>query len=164
MQIRIREAEQGDCARMLELVQELAVFERAPQEVTVSIEAFRQSGFGLRPVWWAFVATVTEDQGDIQEFIAGFALYYIRYSTWKGERMYLEDILVTEKYRGIGIGKMLFEKLMEEAGKKNLSAITWQVLDWNESALRFYDKFGARYDKGWWNGSIEINQTGLADP
>ena len=96
---------------MLELVQELATYERAPNEVTVTPEHFEESGFGANPVYWAFVA---EENG----FIAGFALYYIRYSTWKGQRMYLEDILVTESYRGKKIGQMLMDRLIVEAKEK----------------------------------------------
>ncbi len=114
----IRRAEKEDCARLLELVQELAVYEKAPDEVTVSLQHFEESGFGKQPVWWAFVAASpnpSEGGGDI---IYGFALYYIRYSTWKGQRMYLEDLLVTEKMRCKGIGTLLFDRLLEEAKKK----------------------------------------------
>ena len=93
MNITIRRAIKEDCPRLLELVHELAVYEKAPNEVTVTQEHFIESGFGATPVWWAFVA---EENGIIQ----GFALYYIRYSTWKGQRMYLEDIIVTEEARG----------------------------------------------------------------
>ncbi len=104
----IRKARKEDCPRMLELVNELAVYERAPHEVTVSLAHFEESGFGSTPVWWAFVA---EEDG----IINGFALYYIRYSTWKGQKMYLEDILVTEKSRGKGLGMLLMEALIHEA-------------------------------------------------
>ena len=105
MPLTIRRAKKEDCPRLLELVNELAVYEKAPQEVTVTLEHFTESGFGEKPVWWAFVA---EEEG----VILGFALYYIRYSTWKGQAMYLEDILVTEQARGKGIGKLLFDRLI----------------------------------------------------
>lgn len=147
--MQIRRARKEDCPRLLELIQELALYERAPQEVTVSLEHFTQSGFGDQPVWWAFVA---EENG----FIHGFALYYIRYSTWKGQLMYLEDILVTEKSRGKGIGKMLFDRLIEEAHERSLKRIVWQVLDWNEPAIHFYKKYQANFDPEWWNGSIDL--------
>jgi len=149
MEIKIRRAEKEDCPRLLELIHELAVYERAPDEVTVSREHFESSGFGDKPVWWAFVA---EADGIIQ----GFALYYIRYSTWKGQCMYLEDLLVTNEMRGKGIGKILFDRLIDEARSKNWNRITWQVLDWNEPAIRFYEKLNARIDKGWWNGVLYV--------
>lgn len=147
--ITIREATIDDCPRMLELVIELAVFERAPEEVTVTMEHFKQSGFGDNPVWWAIVA---ETDGTI----VGFALYYIRYSTWKGQRMYLEDILVTEEWRGRGVGKLLMNKLIQIAKEKGFSGMLWQVLDWNEPAINFYKKYNAKFDPEWVNVSIEL--------
>lgn len=147
--MQIRRAEQGDCPRLLELIQELALYERAPQEVTVSLEHFTESGFGSQPVWWAFVA---ESDG----LIHGFALYYIRYSTWKGQVMYLEDIIVTEQSRGKGIGKLLFDQLIEEAKEKGFKRIVWQVLEWNEPAINFYKKYDAQFGPEWWNGSIDL--------
>ena len=149
MKITIRRANREDCPRMLQLVQELATFERAPNEVTVTREHFEESGFGPNPVYWAFVA---EHDG----FIAGFALYYIRYSTWKGQRMYLEDILVTESYRGNKIGQMLMDALIVEAKEKNLHGITWQVLEWNEPAIKFYSKYNPVFDDEWTNCSIQV--------
>ena len=149
MSITIRRAERKDCKRLLELVQELAEFERAPHEVTVTLKHFEESGFGEKPVWWAFVAE--EDN-----VVIGFALYYIRYSTWKGQRLYLEDILVTEKARGKGAGKLLFERLIEEAKDKKLNGMVWQVLDWNEPAIAFYKKYGAVIEEEWMNCSINF--------
>jgi len=149
MSITIRKAGKDDCPRLLELVTELAVYEKAPQEVTVTLEHFIDSGFGPNPVWWAFVA-------DVDGRVEGFALYYIRYSTWKGQRMYLEDILVTEKMRGMGLGKLLFERLIEEAKEKKLGGIIWQVLDWNEPAINFYKKYQAHFDGEWINCSIRV--------
>lgn len=142
--MKIRRAIASDCPRLLELVKELALYERAPQEVTVTLEEFEQAGFSEKPVWWAFVA-------EENEVILGFALYYIRYSTWKGCRMYLEDILVTEEHRGRGIGKLLFDQLIVEANEKKLKGIVWQVLEWNEPAIRFYEKYKAKMDGEWIN-------------
>ncbi|MEP7319989.1 MAG: GNAT family N-acetyltransferase [Panacibacter sp.] len=148
--IIIRRTVRKDCSKLLELVKELALYEKAPDEVTVTLEHFEESGFGEKPVWWAFAA-------EENNTIIGFALYYIRYSTWKGQRMYLEDIVVTEKARGKGIGKLLFEALIEEAKQRNLAGITWQVLDWNEPAINFYKKYyNAKFDGEWLNCSIEL--------
>lgn len=154
--IIIRRAEIDDCPRLLELVQELADYEKAPNEVTVTLEHFKQSGFGSQPVWWAFVATTPDPAKPGERIIAGFALYYIRYSTWKGQTMYLEDILVTESMRGKGIGQRLFNQLLEEAREKGFKRMTWQVLDWNEPAIRFYERQGARMDPEWLNAIIDL--------
>src|SRR5687768_6498342 len=118
MNIQIRRAVKEDCQHLLELIDELALYEKAPQEVTVTLEHFIESGFGASPVWWGFVAV--DKISASEERIVAFALYYIRYSTWKGQRMYLEDILVTESHRGKGIGKLLFDRLIVEAKEKKL--------------------------------------------
>jgi len=135
---------------MLELIKELAVYERAPEEVTVDFNHFVESGFGEKRVWWAFVA-------EVENKVVGFALYYIRYSTWKGQRMYLEDILVNEPMRGKGIGKLLFDELIKEAKEKKFNGMVWQVLEWNEPAINFYKKYeGVNFDNEWMNCSLEL--------
>lgn len=151
MEIIIREAEEKDCPRLLELVNELAVFEKAPDEVTVCLEEFVAAGFGDKPVWKSFVA-------EVNGRIDGFALYYIRYSTWKGCRLYLEDLLVTESMRSKGLGKKLFDRILLEAKKKGFNGITWQVLDWNEPAIKFYKKYGSKIESEWLNGSLSKEQ------
>ena len=151
MNIRIRKATKEDCPRILELVKELAVYEKAPKEVTVTLEHFQQSGFGYKPVWWAFVAEV---DGSIE----GFALFYIRFSTWKGQRMYLEDLYVTNEMRGKGLGKLLFDKLIMEAKKRKLNGIMWQVLEWNDTAINFYKKYDTHFDPEWINCGIYFKQ------
>ncbi len=135
---------------MMELIQELAVYEKEPDAVTVSIDHFVESGFGEKPVWFAWVA---EHEGHVE----GFALCYIRYSTWKGQRLYLEDFLVSEKMRGKGMGKLLFDTLIEECKAKKYSGLVWQVLDWNEPAINFYKKYPeVSIDGGWLNCSINF--------
>ncbi|MDR1054855.1 MAG: GNAT family N-acetyltransferase [Prevotellaceae bacterium] len=147
--ILIRKARREDCPQILALIKQLAVYEREPDAVIVSPAHFEESGFGENPVWWAFVA---EEKG----IILGFALYYIRYSTWKGQRIYLEDICVDQKMRGKGIGKILFESLLEEAEQGEYSGLVWQVLDWNEPAINFYKKYNTSFDDAWLNCSIDF--------
>lgn len=232
MDFTIRRAKREDCGAILELIHELAVFERAPDEVTVSLQHFEESGFGERPVWWAFVAcapmqqaaeaeaaepevkqaanvqdtllaTLTGAPQPLEEIataalqqpienmpvepviqleqavtpelpepikdvlplmperlpcekVVGFALYYIRYSTWKGQRMYLEDILVHEPFRGKGIGTALMDALIAAAKAEGLHGISWQVLEWNEPAIKFYERYKARFDHEWTNVAIDV--------
>jgi GNAT superfamily N-acetyltransferase len=145
--ILIRRANKEDCPSMLLLIKELALYEKAPEQVTVSLTHFEESGFGATPVWWAFVA-------ELDGVIVGLALYYIRYSTWKGQRMYLEDIVVSEAYRGKGIGSLLMNALFEEVKQKKFSGMLWQVLDWNEPAIQFYKKYNPHFDGEWINVSL----------
>lgn len=151
METRLRFAVKEDCPRLLELINELAVFEKLPDEVTVTLEEFEDAGFGDTPVWKAFVA-------ENEKGISGFALYYTRYSTWKGCRLYLEDFIVTESERGKGIGKLLFERVMKEAKDKNYNGMSWQVLDWNTPAIDFYNKYKAQIETGWLNASFSKEQ------
>ncbi|HEY9257186.1 GNAT family N-acetyltransferase [Chitinophaga sp.] len=151
--ITLRTARKEDCPRLMELIRELAEYEKAPEQVTVTLEHFEEAGFGPNPVWKAFVAT-TEING--QEVIHGMALYYTRYSTWKGCRMYLEDIIVTERWRGKGIGKLFFDELMKEAKEKQFNGIMFQVLEWNTPAINFYKKYTNKFDPEWINVSIEL--------
>ncbi len=145
----IRRAEAKDCPRLMELIQELATYEKAPDQVTVDLAHFIESGFGPHPVWWAFVA-------EIEGVVVGFALYYIRYSTWKGQRMYLEDLVVTREMRGKGIGTQLFQRLIQEANEKKLNGMAWQVLEWNQTAIAFYKNFQASFDPEWVNCSCPL--------
>ena len=231
MEFTIRRARREDCPAMLELIRELAVFERAPDEVTVSPEHFEESGFGERPIWWAFVAcaegagaesaekAVSETASTVQdpllahlmqepqqaasstetievqnvtdevpgepfiqldepveasipgpiadamplmlnvqpcEKVVGLALYYIRYSTWKGQRMYLEDLLVTESWRRKGVGTALMDALIGAAKVEGWHGISWQVLKWNESAIKFYERYNPRLDGEWLNVAIDV--------
>lgn len=145
----IRRANRSDCSRILELIKDLALYEKAPGEVTVELLHFEESGFGDNPVWWGFVA-------EIDGWVCGFALYYIRYSTWKGQRLYLEDFYVEPQMRGQGIGALLFEQLIQEGKEKKLHGMVWQALEWNKPALNFYKKYNAKFDDEWVNISIDF--------
>jgi GNAT superfamily N-acetyltransferase len=152
MQAHLRVAKKEDCPRLLDLIHELAVYEKAPEEVTVPLHQFEDAGFGQKPVWKAFVA-------EVDNLIVGFALYYVRYSTWKGCRLYLEDLIVTEPMRGKGIGKMLFDRVIQECRELDFNGMVWQVLDWNEPAINFYKKYEATIEPGWLNASLSKEQT-----
>lgn len=145
----IRKAVKQDCPRLLELIKGLAEYEQAPEEVTISVSHLEDSGFGKQPVWWAYVV-------EVNGMIQGFALYYIRFSTWKGQRMYLEDIYIEPEMRGKGLGKLLFEQLITEAKEKKLNGMVWQALEWNKPALNFYKKYNARFDSEWINISLDF--------
>ncbi|MFC7526595.1 GNAT family N-acetyltransferase [Parapedobacter sp. GCM10030251] len=149
MNIAIRKAKVADCPQIMELVKELAIYERAPNEVTVSMAEFVEAGFGPFPVWEAFVA-------EVDNLVVGISLFYIRYSTWKGRRLYLEDIIVTERMRGKGIGKALFDETLKLCKNRGYSGVVWQVLEWNEPAINFYRKYGAAFDKEWINVSLDF--------
>jgi len=151
MELEIRKAERADCPRLLELIKELALYERAPEQVTVSMEEFEESGFGEHPVWGAFV-------GSYQGKIVGMSLYYVRYSTWKGRRLYLEDLIVTKEVRGKGFGKILLDHTIAFAKAEGYSGMMWQVLDWNEPAINFYKKYDTTLDGEWINVSIDFKK------
>ena len=151
MDINIRNGAKKDLPRVLELIKELALFEKASDQVSNTVERMEQDGFGPKPVYGFFVAE------DGQE-IVGLSLYYFRYSTWKGKRLYLEDIIVTENQRGRGLGKLLFERTMKFALEQGCSGMMWQVLNWNKPAIDFYKKYNARLDDEWLNGHLEAKQ------
>jgi GNAT superfamily N-acetyltransferase len=149
--ITIRPGRKSDLPRVLELVRELAEYEKAPHEVINTVAQMEQDGFGPNPIFGFYVA---EDASQI----IGLSLYYWRYSTWKGKRLYLEDIIVTESHRGKGAGKMLFDKTMEKALEENCTGMMWQVLAWNEPAINFYKKYGSKLDDEWTNCNLEASQ------
>lgn len=149
--VTIRPGKREDLPRTLELIKELARYERAPHEVINTVEQMERDGFGPNPIFGFFVA---ERAG----VIIGISLYYWRYSTWKGKRLYLEDIVVTESERGKGAGKILFDRTMRHALDEGCSGMMWQVLEWNEPAINFYKKYGAKLDDEWTNCSLERDQ------
>ncbi|HTL82604.1 MAG TPA: GNAT family N-acetyltransferase, partial [Bacteroidia bacterium] len=140
----IRKAVKSDMPSVLALVKELAEYEKAPDDVELTVAELERDGFGEHPVFWCFVA-------EKKNKIVGMALYYINYSTWKGPCVFLEDIIVTQSERKSGIGKMLFEKVMEAAKERGAKRMSWQVLDWNEPAIKFYEKYQPEVLKEWLN-------------
>ena len=136
---------------MFNLIMELALYEKAPQEVTVTLDELVADGFGDNPIYGLFVA----EQGNV---IVGIALYYEKFSTWKGRSLFLEDIIVTESKRGNGIGHALFQSVIAVAKERNSARMEWQVLDWNEPAINFYKKYNANLDAEWLNGKLTREQ------
>ena len=151
MNISIRKAIINDLPEVLALVKELAIYEKAAHEVKITIGELEKDGFGEHPLFWIILA-------EVDTKIVGMSFYYIRYSTWTGRNLYLEDIIVKEAYRGNSIGKLLFEETINEAKKLNVRQMMWQVLDWNEPALNFYKKFNAELDPEWVNGKLRLNK------
>jgi GNAT superfamily N-acetyltransferase len=149
MSIIIRESIREDVPAMFELIKELALYEKAPEQVSNTVEQMYVDGFGENPI---FGTIVSEVDGNV----VGMALYYFRYSTWKGKRLYLEDLIVSETMRGKGLGEKLLEATIEQARKTACTGLMWQVLDWNEPAINFYKKFGARFDEEWLNVHIDL--------
>lgn len=148
-QLVVRIGKKSDIPQVFELIKELAIYEKALHEVETNVEKLTEDAFGEKPLYGFFVA-------ELDSVILGISIYYYRYSTWKGKRLFLEDILVTESQRGKGIGSQLFEATALHASKEGCSGMNWQVLDWNEPAINFYKKYNAAFDKEWWNGFIEM--------
>lgn len=147
--MQIRWGRKEDLARLRELIIELAIFEREPNAVSNTIEMMEEDAFGPNPVYRFFVAELDGE-------IVGASIFYYRYSTWKGKCLFLEDLIVSEPYRGKGYGKALFEKTYQVAKDENLAHLMWQVLDWNEPAIDFYKKYNAQLDGEWLNCKLEI--------
>lgn len=149
--IIVRKGEKSDLSQALNLVKELARYEHAPDEVELTLEEMEQDGFGPAPIFEFFVA-------EENSRVVGIALYYQKYSTWKGRCLFLEDIVVTESHRRAGIGKQLFDAVLAVAKEKKVRRLEWQVLDWNEPAIQFYKKYGATLDPEWMNGKLVYDQ------
>ncbi|EPY34616.1 acetyltransferase-like protein [Strigomonas culicis] len=147
----IRKAERADCAEILRLIKDLAIYEKMPDMVTVDLAHMESEGFSRpTPLWEAYVAEVPAPEAPR---MVGIALFYYRYSTWKGKMLYLEDFYVDADYRAQGIGKVLFERVIAHAKDPatDCSGMVWQALDWNTNALNFYKKYNANFDAGWVN-------------
>ena len=147
MEITVREAVPSDMEAVWNLIPDLAIYEKAEHEFINTVDQLTKDGFGPNEVFDCIVAEVGSQ-------VIGFALYYTSYSTWKGKCLYLEDFLVTEAWRGKGIGKLLFDRVFQEAKDRNVGRFEWQVLDWNEPAINFYKKYDAILDEEWLNGKI----------
>jgi GNAT superfamily N-acetyltransferase len=138
--IIIRKAQKEDCQCVFDLSIELARHHELEQYVTIKYEDFEAYGFGKNPAWWAYIA---EYNGKI----VGFALYYLRFATWRGRTLYLEDFFIQDEMRGKGVGKMLFNALIEEAKSQKMVAINWQVMKWNDAAISFYKNYETQFDE-----------------
>lgn len=148
LDVLIRQAEIKDVYAILSLIKELAIFEKAESSVINNKEQMIKDGFSENPVFVCFVA-------EFNNSVIGIALCYIRYSTWQGKCLFLEDLIVTSEYRNKGIGAMLFDTCLNYSKSQGYYKMQWQVLDWNNNAVNFYEKFGAVTDKEWWNMSIK---------
>lgn len=151
MKIIIRKGTKKDIPAALGLVRELALFEKAPHEVTNTEVDMERDGFGDNPVFRMLVA-------ESENLVIGIAIYFIKYSTWKGKGVYLDDIVVGEAFRGQGVGSKLFNAVIEDCKKLQAKQLHWQVLDWNEPAIKFYEKYNASFDSEWINCKMTEQQ------
>lgn len=151
MEIQIRKGGKTDLPQVLALIKELAEYEKAPDEVIVTIQQMEEDGFGDNPIFHFFVAESSNK-------IIGISLYYIKYSTWKGKCIFLEDIIVTEQFRKSGIGKKLFDEVVKVAMEMKVKRLEWQVLEWNEPAINFYKKLNSNFDPEWLNCKLNEEQ------
>ena len=148
--IHIRKGKKEDLPSVLEHIKELALFEKAPEQVTNTVEAMEEDAFGKNPCFDFFVA-------EVENKIVGIAVYFVKYSTWKGRGLYLDDLVVTQKYRSKGIGRSLLNYLAKLAQKRKCGRLEWAVLNWNEPAINFYKKFrGVEFDEEWVNCCLHI--------
>jgi len=148
----IREGEEKDMPAVLKLIQELADFEKEPEAVEVTVKDLKNDGFGTIPLFKTFVAELDNE-------IVGMALFYPRYSTWKGVTIHLEDLIVSESKRNLKIGKALYSKVIEYGFKKGVKRIEWVVLDWNTPAVEFYKKTGANVMTDW--NTVQMDEVAI---
>ena len=151
MEITIRKGVKSDLYTVLDLIKELADYENALNQVSITLEELENDGFGERPWYWFLVAEKNSK-------IIGLSFYWIRYSTWKGKFLFLEDFVIKKEYRGQGVGAKLFEETIKVSKKLNLNGMIWQVLDWNTPAINFYKKYNAEISKKWLNGKLTKKQ------
>ena len=152
MSFMVRKAERQDMPQVLDLIKELAVFEKEPDAVEVTVEDLEKEGYGNNPLFHCFVA-------ELDKKIVGIALVYYRFSTWKGRTIHLEDLIVSESHRGTGIGMALYKKVMEFADDNKVKRVEWNVLDWNTNAIKFYENTGAHILDDW--RVVQMSKEGL---
>jgi GNAT superfamily N-acetyltransferase len=148
MDFIVRTGEERDLPEVLELIRELAMYEKAPNEVENTVDQMREQGFGVNPV---FDFLVAEKEGKV----IGTAIYFTKYSTWKGKKLYLEDLIVTESERGRQVGKALFEECLKLTKEGGFYSMMWSVLDWNEPAINFYKKYNTEFSEEWIDCSLK---------
>ena len=151
MKTTIRKGLKKDLPAVLKLIKELADYENALEEVTITLDDLERDGFASHPWYWFLVA---ENKNEL----IGLSFYWIRYSTWKGKFLFLEDFIIKEKYRRSGIGSKLFEETIKISKKLNLNGMIWQVLDWNMPAINFYKKYNSDISSAWLNGKLTKKQ------
>ncbi|WP_044400596.1 GNAT family N-acetyltransferase [Lacinutrix sp. Hel_I_90] len=152
MPFTIRLANAADMQSVHDLIVELAVYEKEPEAVAISVEDLKRDGFGALPKFTCFVA-------EKEQAIVGIALVYKRYSTWKGEVLHLEDLIVSHKMRGSGLGTALLDEVVKYGQALGVKRISWEVIDWNESAITFYEKKGANVMRDW--DVVQLNEAGI---
>ena len=151
MEINLRKATESDIHAIMKLVHELAEFEREPDEVINTEEQMKVEGFGANPSFYAILA-------EVDGIVRGMLVYFYSYSTWKGKSIYIDDIIVNEEFRGLGIGRKLMEATIMVAKEEGVGKLHWQVLEWNEQAIKFYNKYSPEYDAEWINCSLNKEQ------
>ena len=157
--MNIRKGNPEDMKSVLGLIQELAIFEKEPDAVVITEEDLVRDGFGEKPLFQVFVAEIDSNKTETGKEIVGIALFYYRYSTWKGKTIHLEDLIVKEKMRGTGLGSALYAEIMKQGKRDNVRRVEWNVLDWNTPAVNFYKNSGARILDGW--QVVQMDETGI---
>lgn len=158
--MNIRKGKPEDMPAVLGLIQELATFEKEPDAVLVTVDDLIRDGFGTTPLFHVFVAEI-ENDADQGMQIVGIALYYYRFSTWKGKTIHLEDLVVKDKMRGTGLGYALYSEIIKQGKKDQVRRVEWNVLDWNTPAIEFYEKSGAKVLRDWY--VVQMDEVGIHD-
>ena len=159
--MNIRKGQPEDMGAVLGLIQELAVFEKEPDAVLVTVEDLVRDGFGPKPLFNVFVAEIDSENNSNSKEIVGIALYYYRFSTWKGKTIHLEDLVVKESMRGTGLGYALYSEIIKQGKKDQVRRVEWNVLDWNTPAIDFYEKSGAKVLRDWY--VVQMDEAGIHD-